>query len=68
MLSPKMLEEFILTYIKKANEELLETSYKHICCHLCGEQKASLVHRAKMLLVAAGIINIGHEVELKTGG
>jgi len=47
-------------------EKVLDIGYKHIFCHICGDQTRNLPYWAQIPMGDPGIISIGHEVELET--
>ena len=66
VISAKQFETFVLPYFQEAHAKILALGYKHIYCHMCGEQNANMEHWAKIPFGDPGIISIGHEVELET--
>jgi len=68
IISAEQFEVFVLPYFQEVYKKAFSLGFKHIYCHLCGEQNANLVHWAKLSFGETGIISIGHEVELETAG
>ncbi|TET88812.1 MAG: hypothetical protein E3J46_04350, partial [Desulfobacteraceae bacterium] len=66
MISPKNFEEFALPYTKELNEKILSLGYKHIFCHICGEQNLNLPYWAQIPFGDPGLLSFGHEVDLET--
>lgn len=64
LISPKTFKEFALPYVKEVHENILSLGYKHIYCHICGEQNANLPFWAQVPMGDPGIISVGHEVDL----
>ena len=64
VISPKVFQEFCLPYIKETHENYLTMGYKHILCHICGEQNLNLPHWAQIPMGHPGITSFGHEVDL----
>jgi len=66
MISPKHFEQFALPYTRELNEKILSLGYKHIFCHICGEQNLNLPYWAQAPFGDPGLLSFGHEVELET--
>jgi len=66
VISPKQFEQFVLPYLKEEHEKILDIGYKHIYCHICGEQNLNLPYWAQIPYGNPGIISIGHEVDVET--
>ena len=66
MISPKTFEQFALPYIKESHERVLGMGYKHLYCHICGEQNDNLPFWIQVPFGDPGIISIGHEISLET--
>jgi uroporphyrinogen decarboxylase len=66
LISAKTFEEFVLPYVQEAHNKLISLGYKHIFCHICGEQNDNLVHWAKVSYGDPGLISFGHEVDIVT--
>ena len=64
VISPKQFEEFALPYVREEHQKILEMGYKHIYCHICGEQNENLQYWSHMPFGEPGIISIGHEVDV----
>ncbi len=65
IISPEHFHEFAFPYIKDVHETVLKMGYKHIFCHICGDQNANLKYWAKIPMGDPGIISIGHEIDIK---
>ncbi|MBW1802766.1 MAG: hypothetical protein JRJ85_18770, partial [Deltaproteobacteria bacterium] len=65
MISPKQFETFVMPYAREINEKILSLGYKHIFCHVCGEQNLNLPHWAKIPFGDPGLLSFGHEVALE---
>jgi uroporphyrinogen decarboxylase len=55
-----------LPYTKDLNEKSLSLGYKHIFCHICGEQNMNLPYWAQNPFGDPGFISFGHQVDLET--
>ena len=66
VISPKHFEKFALPYTKELNEEILSLGYKHIFCHICGEQNLNLPYWTQIPFGDPGLLLFGHELELET--
>ena len=66
MISPKQFEQFAMPYTKELNEKILSLGYKHIFCHICGDQNLNLPYWAKIPFGDPGLLSFGHEVDLQT--
>jgi len=64
IISPKFFEQFALPYNKELQEAMLSMGFRHLFCHICGEQNANLPYWAKIPMGDPGIISIGHEIPL----
>jgi uroporphyrinogen decarboxylase len=65
VISPKQFEQFALPYIKKLHEEALRIGYKHIYCHICGEQNANLPLWSQVPMGDPGIVSVGQQIDLE---
>lgn len=65
MISPKNFEQFAMPYSMKLNEKMLSLGYRHIFCHICGEQNMNLPYWAQIPFGDPGLLSFGHEVELE---
>ena len=65
MISPKQFETFVLPYAREINEKVLSLGYRHIFCHICGEQNLNLPLWAKIPFGDPGLVSFGHEVALE---
>jgi len=65
MISPKNFEQFALPYIKELHEKVLAMGYKHILCHICGEQNENYPYWAQAPMGKPGIISVSQEVDLE---
>ena len=66
VISPKKFEDFAFPYEMELHQKILSLGYKHIYCHICGEQNANLPLWAKVPRGNPGIVSIGHEIDLLT--
>jgi uroporphyrinogen decarboxylase len=66
IISPAHFAEFALPYIKELHEKVIDRGYRHILCHICGNQAANLPYWAKIPMGDPGIVSIGSEVDLET--
>ncbi len=66
VISPQHFEQFALPYTKELNEKILSVGYKHIFCHICGEQNLNLPYWAQIPFGNPGLLLFGHEVKLET--
>jgi uroporphyrinogen decarboxylase len=66
IISPKQFEQFVLPYVREEHEKVLDMGYKHIYCHICGEQNLNLPYWSQIPFGDPGIISIGHEVDIDT--
>jgi len=66
MISPKHFEQFAMPYTRELNEKMLSLGYRHIFCHICGEQNMNLPYWAQIPFGDPGFLSFGHEVELET--
>jgi uroporphyrinogen decarboxylase len=64
VISPMQFEKFALPYLKEEHQKILDMGYKHIYCHICGEQNENLKYWAQVPFGDPGIISIGHEVDV----
>ncbi len=65
LISPKIFEQFVLPYMKQLYDEVHAMGFKHIFCHICGEQNSNLPFWAQLNFGSPGIVSIGHEVDLE---
>jgi uroporphyrinogen decarboxylase len=65
LISPKIIEHFVLPYMKEFYNEVHAMGFRHIFIHICGEQNANLPYWSQLNYGDPGIISIGHEVELE---
>ena len=66
VISPRQFESFALPYLKEMHEKILALGYKHIYCHICGEQNENMPFWAQVPMGDPGIVSIGHEVAIET--
>jgi len=66
MISPRQFEQFAMPYTRELNEKILSLGYRHIFCHICGEQNLNLPYWAQLPFGDPGLLSFGHEVELET--
>jgi len=66
VISPEHFKMFALPYIKELHENVLNAGYKHIFCHICGDQNINLKYWAEIPMGDPGIISIGHEIDIET--
>jgi len=66
VISPKMFKEFAYPYVKELHEGILSLGYRHIYCHICGEQNDNLPFWKQIPMGDPGIISIGHEIDIAT--
>jgi uroporphyrinogen decarboxylase len=66
IISPKQFEHFVVPYTRELCHALLNTGYKYIHVHICGEQNLNLPYWAQIPFGNPGIISIGHEITLET--
>jgi len=66
LISPAQFEQFAFPYFMELHQKVLSLGYKHIYCHICGEQNKNLPWWKQVCYGDPGIITIGHEIELKT--
>ena len=66
LISPKHFEQFALPYHKEFHKRVLDMGFKHIFCHICGEQNMNLPYWAQIPMGDPGIVSIGPEIELET--
>jgi uroporphyrinogen decarboxylase len=64
LISPNMFAEFVLPYIKEANEVFLDMGYKHLYAHICGEHNENMQYWAQIPMGDPGIVSIAQEVDL----
>jgi len=64
LISSKQFEKFVFPYLKELFEKILALGYKHIYCHICGEQNTNLPFWAQLPMGDPGIVSIGHEIDL----
>jgi uroporphyrinogen decarboxylase len=65
VISPKQFEQFAFPYIKELHEKMLAMGYKHIICHICGEQNENYPYWAQVPMGDPGIISVSQEVDLE---
>ena len=68
IISPKQFEEFVLPYQKEVHEKVLAMAIKHLLVRICGEQNLNLPLWSQIPMGDPGIVSLGHEVDLETGG
>ena len=66
MISPKHFEQYVLPYTRELNEKILSLGYRHIFCHICGEQNLNLPFWAQIPFGNPGLLSFGHEVDIET--
>lgn len=66
LISPKQFKEFYLPYMKELYQQAHNMGFKHIYCHICGEQNMNLPYYAQLDFGSPGILSFGHEVDLET--
>jgi uroporphyrinogen decarboxylase len=66
LISPKQFEQFYLPYMKELYNEAHKMGFKHIYCHICGEQNLNLPYFTELDFGDPGILTFGHEVDLET--
>ncbi|MBW1862759.1 MAG: uroporphyrinogen decarboxylase family protein [Deltaproteobacteria bacterium] len=66
LISPKQFEQFAMPYTRELNEKILSLGFRHIFCHICGEQNLNLPYWAQIPFGDPGLLSFGHEVELET--
>jgi uroporphyrinogen decarboxylase len=66
LISANQFEEFVLPYMKEAQEKMLAMGYKTTHMHICGEHNDNLIHWTKIPFGDPGIVSFGHEIELET--
>lgn len=66
LISAKHFAEFAFPYNKEINEKLLSFGYRHIFCHVCGDQNLNLPYWAQIPMGSPGLVSIGHEVDIET--
>jgi uroporphyrinogen decarboxylase len=64
LISPKIFAELALPYNLELHQHILAQGFKHVLCHICGEQNANLSHWSKVPMGDPGIVSIGHEIPL----
>ncbi len=64
LISPKMFREYSLPIMKELQQNILDMGFKHIYCHICGEQNANLADWAEVPMGVPGIVSIGHEIDV----
>jgi uroporphyrinogen decarboxylase len=65
IISPKQFEQFVLPSLREYHQKVLNKGFKHIYCHICGEQNLNLPYWQQVPMGDPGIISIGHEVDLE---
>lgn len=65
IISSKQFEQFVLPYHKESYQKILAMGYKHIYCHICGDQNLNLPYWAQVPMGDPGIISIGDEIDLE---
>lgn len=65
LISAKQFEEFALPYIKELHEKVLAMGFKHIFCHICGEQNENYPYWAQAPMGDPGIISVSQEVDIE---
>jgi uroporphyrinogen decarboxylase len=68
LISPRHFEQFVLPTLKSCHQRVLDKGYRHIYCHICGEQNKNLPYWQQVPMGGPGIISLGHEVSLETAG
>ena len=66
IISPTQFKEFALPYIKELHREVTGMGYRHILCHICGDQLANLPYWAEVPMGDPGIVSVGSEIDLET--
>jgi len=66
IISPEHFKNFAWPYIREYQEAALNLGYRHIFCHICGNQNANLPYWAKIPMGNPGIISIGPEMDIET--
>ena len=65
LISPRQFAQFVLPTLKEFHQKVLDKGYKHIYCHVCGEQNLNMPHWQYVPMGNPGIVGIGHEVALE---
>jgi len=66
LISAEHFKEFSLPYLKEVNRAVLSLGYRHIFCHICGDQNKNLPYWAEVDFGDPGILSFGHDVRLET--
>jgi uroporphyrinogen decarboxylase len=65
IISPKLFAEFALPYIDELHRKVLALGYRHILCHICGNQVANLPYWSKVPMGDPGIVSVGPEIDIE---
>jgi len=65
VISPGQFEKYALPYTKCLHQEVLSMGFKHILCHICGEQNENYPYWAQIPMGDPGLISVSHEVDLE---
>jgi len=65
LISPQHFKQFFLPYMKQLYDEAHKMGFKHIFCHICGEQNLNLPYFRELDFGDPGILSFGHEVDLE---
>ncbi len=66
LISPKQFETFVLPYLRKVNERILELGIGSCVFHICGEQNKNLQYWQQVPMTRQTILSFGREVNLAT--
>jgi uroporphyrinogen decarboxylase len=66
LISPAHFAEFAFPYIIELHRKVLALGYRHILCHICGNQAANLPYWAKVPMGDPGIVSVGPEIDIET--
>lgn len=66
LISPKQFESFVLPYLQKINERVLELEVGSFFIHICGEQNKNLKFWQQVPVTRQTIFSFGREVDLAT--
>jgi len=66
IISPRQFEKFVLPYMQKSSEKILNLGIRHIFYHICGEQNLNLPYWARVPMGNPGICSVGSQIEIGT--
>jgi uroporphyrinogen decarboxylase len=66
IISPHHFEQFAFPYISELHHRVLGIGYRHIFCHICGDQNGNLPYWKQIPMGFPGIISTGPSIEIET--